>query len=91
IVSSGDGPVSGALIMTDETQEARSDENGRFWLRGLPSGTRQIEIGAIGAEPASRAVDIRPGDTAVVSVQLKKSATLPEVSNRPCDQVHVSP
>ena len=80
IVSSNDGPLYGALIMADEVQEGRSDENGRFWLRDVPAGTRQIEIRAIGAEPATRTVDVRPGDTAVVSVQLKKAATLPEVT-----------
>ena len=80
IISSGDGAVQGALIVADDVHEARSDETGRFWLRDVPSGTRQIEIRAIGAEPVSRAVDVRPGDTAIVSVQLKKAATLPEVN-----------
>jgi hypothetical protein len=46
--------------------EARSDAEGRFVLRGLPTGTQQIEAAAVGFNPVSSAVDIFANDTANV-------------------------
>lgn len=48
--------------------EARSDNDGTFILRGVPTGTRQIDASAVGFNPTSAAVDVFANDTALVQL-----------------------
>lgn len=48
--------------------EARSDADGNFTLRGVPTGTRQIDAAAVGFNPTSTAVDVFADDTARVQL-----------------------
>ncbi|MBY0489908.1 MAG: carboxypeptidase regulatory-like domain-containing protein [Gemmatimonadaceae bacterium] len=48
--------------------ETRSDPDGGFTLRGVPTGTRQIDAAAVGFNPTSTAVDVFADDTARVQL-----------------------
>ncbi len=60
-------------------REVRSDSAGRFLLRGLPAGTRTLEVMAIGYEPARAIVHLKRGDTALAEVTMRTARALPEV------------
>lgn len=71
--------VSGARISTDGVPETRSGNDGRFLLQDVLTGTRQIEVKALGALPQSAIVDVVAKDTASVMIDLHKVTLLPEV------------
>lgn len=69
-------PVGGARVRVDDLAEVRTDDEGRFSLRGVGPGTRQLEVIALGAMPALSVADVTPGDTSLVAVHLQKFVTL---------------
>ena len=77
IVTTADGrAVPYARIFMDGLPERQTGSDGRFIVRGVPAGTRQLEVLTIGMVPDVRTVDVRPADTVVVSVALGKAVTL---------------
>jgi hypothetical protein len=80
-VVNGDGgqPVAGARISTDGAPEARSDASGRFVVRDVPTGTRQVDVIAIGMVPVSVVVDVSARDTATAIVEVRRVTTLDPV------------
>ncbi len=68
--------ISGARVILDEAIEARTDAKGHFSLRNVPTGTRQLDIAALGMTPVSTVVDVMVGDTAVVSATMRKVTNL---------------
>lgn len=76
IVVDGAGmPVQQARISLDSLTDARTEMDGRFVLHA-PVGTRQIQVAAIGELPAVAVVDVTSRDTAWISVQLSRAASL---------------
>jgi hypothetical protein len=75
--------VSGAHIRLSEApgaDSARSDNEGRFLLRGLPSGSRAIVVRAVGYKPTSAPVELSARRPASVVVSLgRKPVVLPAV------------
>jgi hypothetical protein len=69
-------PVAGARIVIEDLPEARTMLDGRFVVRQVPVGTRQLEVQAIGMAPALRVIDVTSNDTAAVAVQLRSVTTL---------------
>lgn len=69
-------PFPEARVVLDSTTEVRSDADGRFVLRNVPTGTRQLEVTSIGVLPSMAVVDVGPLDTSVVTVQLSKAVTI---------------
>lgn len=65
-------PWSDARIAVVGLDESRTDAEGRFMIRGVPAGTRQMEIFAIGATPALTIADVFPNAIVDVTVQLEK-------------------
>jgi hypothetical protein len=65
----------------DGTAEVRSTSDGRFVARDVPTGTRQIEVLALGMSPVTATADVTPGDTVNVALELHRIVTL--------DSVHV--
>jgi hypothetical protein len=69
-------PVVNARVVTDDVPEVRTDSGGRFVVRGVPTGTRQVEALALGMAPSWTTVDVQPGDTVQLTLQLKRITTL---------------
>src|SRR5687768_10012035 len=69
-------PFGDARVVVDDTAEVRAGENGRFIMRNVPVGTRQVEVFSLGMVPVMTAVDVYPDDTARVALQLRKVTTL---------------
>ena len=69
-------PVVDARVHTDGVPEVRADSSGRFLIRGVPGGTRQLDAASIGLTPASQVVDVLPHDTVDVPIVLRKVTTL---------------
>ena len=69
-------PVVNARVITDGAPELRSDSAGRFAVRAVPTGTRQVEVLAIGMSPSLSTVDVTPGDTVHLGLQLRRITTL---------------
>ena len=72
-------PIADARIIMDQLPAIQSDDDGRFTLRGVPTGTRQIEIFAIGAIPLLEIADVAPGATATIPATLRPMNTLKAV------------
>ena len=72
-------PFRDARVILSDSVETRSGADGHFTLRDVPAGTRQLDITAIGMAPISVIVDVLPNDTAHVSAELKRVATLDPV------------
>lgn len=64
-------PVPDARIVMDQLPAIRSDADGQFTLRGVPAGTRQIEVFAIGAIPLLEIADVTPNATTTIGVTLR--------------------
>lgn len=69
-------PFAGAQILVQSSPETRSGADGRFVVRNVPTGTRQVEIRSVGMAPFITTVDVTAHDTAMIAAQLKKVATL---------------
>ena len=77
LVTGPDGqPVPYARVFVDGLPEVPAGAEGRFVVHNVPAGTRQLEVLALGAVPAVRTVDVRPRDTAVVSIPMTRAVTL---------------
>ena len=77
MVTDGAGnPFPEARVALDSTMETRTDADGRFSLRNVPTGTRQIEVTSIGVLPSTAVVDVVSRDTTVVTVQLSRAVSI---------------
>jgi hypothetical protein len=77
LVTAGEGqPVADADVTLDDSAHVRTTDDGRFVLRNVLIGTRQVEVRLIGMSPAVSVVDVRPGDTSAVAVPMRKVTTL---------------
>lgn len=80
LIDMAGGPIVNARIQGENVAETRSDDAGLFRVVAAPIGTREIEISALGMRPVVVAVDVAAGDTARVTLQLHKVATLDPVN-----------
>jgi hypothetical protein len=60
----------------DEAPEVRTGASGRFTIPGVPAGTRQVEVLAIGMLPVVAAVDVVADSTTALAAELRKVTTL---------------
>lgn len=68
-------PIAGATVLLERTNhETLTDEEGRFFLAGLPSGSRLLLIRSIGHVPLRMPVTLSRRDTASVTVTLSAAA-----------------
>jgi hypothetical protein len=79
VTDAAGAPFRDARVLMDEMPETRSGTDGRFTLRNVPAGTRQLEVLSVGMAPVVSTVDVIASDTAVVAVQLRKVTTLDAV------------
>ena len=81
LVSYPDGkPIDGVRVIVDDSSEARSDKEGRFTVRNVKVGTRQVDMAAIGLSPISTTVDVVANDTAFLTASLRKVTNLEAVN-----------
>ena len=59
-----------ARILMDEVPEVRSGADGRFTIRAVPAGTRQLEVRSVGLMPAMAVVDVIAGETVALLVNV---------------------
>jgi hypothetical protein len=76
VTGTGGAPVADARVIVDGVPEIRSGADGAFRVRDVPSGTRQVEILAIGMMPSIAIVDVIPNDSTRVTAELRKVTTL---------------
>jgi hypothetical protein len=77
VVTHPDGrPFEGATVVLDDAAPQRTGRDGRFGFTGVLTGTRQLEVLAIGARPQVEPVDVRPGTATSVLVTLTRMTTL---------------
>jgi hypothetical protein len=71
-----DAPIAGARIrLWGELRETRSNAQGEFVMSGLPTGTRMLELRAIGFAPRRELVDLRSQHDVVVDLPLEEFPT----------------
>ena len=75
-------PAAGVRVVTATVPETRTSEDGGFVLPGVPLGTRQLDVLAVGATPVRQILDVTPTDTAALSIQLERVTTLTDVNVR---------
>ncbi len=69
-------PIAGARVrLWGERRETRSNAQGEFSLAGLPTGTRMLELQAIGYAPRRELVDLRSRGEVVVDLPLEEFPT----------------
>lgn len=66
--------VANAEVIADRGPATRSERDGRFLLLDVPAGTRQVDVRSIGMIPIATVVDVVPGDTTRLEIQLAKTA-----------------
>ena len=69
-----------ARVVVDGAPEARTDEEGRFFVGSVPVGTRQVDVLALGKAPAGFVVDVFARDTAYVDAPLTQITVLEAVN-----------
>ncbi|MBV9879012.1 MAG: carboxypeptidase regulatory-like domain-containing protein [Gemmatirosa sp.] len=69
-------PIANARVVFGDADGTRTGGDGRFVLRDIPAGTRQIEVFGIGMSPNAAAVTVVAGDTAAVTVQMRRIRSL---------------
>lgn len=69
-------PIEGARVrLWGEERETRSNGRGEFTLSGLPTGTRMVELRAIGYAPRRELVDLHARGDVVVDLPLEEFPT----------------
>src|SRR5438046_1789041 len=69
-------PGPNARFAVTGLADAVSGADGRFVIAHVPPGTREIAVHAIGAEPFVRSVDVEPGDTAQITIEMDRVVRL---------------
>lgn len=73
-------PLGGAQVeLYGSGVEGRTDDEGRFSLSELPTGTHSLEVRQIGYAPKRVTVDLRRQATATVSVEMERTQQLATV------------
>jgi Carboxypeptidase regulatory-like domain len=67
--------LAGVRVLMDELPEVKSDVDGQFFIRDVPTGTRQVEVLSGGTLISTiLTVEVTPGDTIVLAPQLGRIA-----------------
>jgi Carboxypeptidase regulatory-like domain len=69
-------PVGNAAVAVDTFPEVRTNDEGRFFVREVPAGSRQVGVVAIGLQPSTTTVNLLAGDTARLSIPLGTAQSL---------------
>lgn len=66
----------GATVILDDAQPQRTGADGKFAFSGVLTGTRQLEVLAIGSRPQTVSIDILAGQQATTLVTMDRLTTL---------------
>ncbi|NGP87711.1 TonB-dependent receptor [Fodinibius halophilus] len=80
-IKSNDGPVAAANVTLSEIQKGTpSDEQGRFTMNNIKTGTYTLAVSAIGYKKHTQQITIKASETVTVDIQLQsKTEQLEEV------------
>ena len=79
VVDATGAPREGARVMLEDVPEARTDARGRFLLRAVPLGSRELHVLALGYAPIVVPVDVVDGDTTFARAVVERIALLSPV------------
>jgi hypothetical protein len=68
--------VDARVVVRDAGLQTRTDAAGRFSLAGLPTGSWNLDVRAVGHDPLTRPVDVLPNDSAAVSFTMSRLLAL---------------
>ena len=69
VAVAGNRPVAGALVSVTDGPQTRTNERGEWTLADAPTGTRMLEVRALGFYPDRRRVDV-VGESSAIQVRL---------------------
>jgi hypothetical protein len=72
-------PVANATVAIDTLAEVLSGADGRFFVPGVPAGSRQASVVVIGMQPFSTSFNLMAGDTVRLTVPMSSVNTLEAV------------
>ncbi|PSQ65499.1 MAG: hypothetical protein BRD25_02605 [Bacteroidetes bacterium QH_1_61_8] len=77
VVDANDGtPLPGANVAVEGTSIGTStNEDGRYALSGVPTGSQTIRVSFVGYEKAEKTLEVRSGETTSLNVKLKSQIT----------------
>lgn len=75
-------PLANATVVVDTMTEVRSGDDGRFFVRNLPSGSHRLAVISIGRRPFVTVVNVMAGDTARITIPIASIQTLDAVNVR---------
>ena len=76
VVSADGRPVASARVSVQDTDiSTTTDSTGAFRAAGLPSGTRTVDVTAIGYAPVRAAADLRPNRDATITISTGSKVT----------------
>ena len=73
-------PIANAAIAIDTLAEVRSGDDGRFVVRSVPAGSRQVSVVSLGQQPYTNFVNLLAGDTVRLTVPMSAVQTLEAVN-----------
>jgi len=71
VTGTDDEPILGAHVRIDGLSDAVTDGEGRFTIMGVPSGSVQLDVLAVGVQPTSRVVEVAAPETTHVVLRVE--------------------
>ncbi|MBL0171831.1 MAG: carboxypeptidase regulatory-like domain-containing protein [Gemmatimonadaceae bacterium] len=82
VTNAAGAPIANAAIAVETMAEVRSGEDGRFMVRDVPAGSRQVTVVSIGLQPYTSFINLMAGDTVRLTVPMSTAQTLEAVTVR---------
>jgi hypothetical protein len=79
VTTAAGAPIGNAAVAVDTMPEIRTGEDGRFIVREVPAGSRQVSIVAIGLLPLTVTVNLLANDTVRMTIPMSAVTTLSAV------------
>jgi len=80
LTKEGKVPLAGAVVRLDNGPEARTDTQGEWTIANAPTGTRRLEVRAVGHAPERRTVDVIEGAPLVRIAMLELTTVMASVN-----------